>query len=511
MSSGHPSDPDAVSAVPIAAVADLQAGPNERATIADRTSKIDVLRREGIDPFQRRFPERTAIAKVREDHAQAEEDRVGLSVRVAGRLLKCRRHRRAVFLDLRDQSGEIECLCLAEELGDELFERTAYTDVGDIVGVEGDLVTTRRGEPALLARDVVMLGKSLTLPPQRAVGQSPPSYARPEAALMVSDELQRILRARADLLAFSRSWLNEQSFLEVETPILLPLASGASARPFVTRGNALDSNLYLRIATEQHLKRWAIGGFERVFEVARCFRNEGMSNRHHFEFTMLEWMEGYADYNDAMRLTEVFISQSAVALTGSAAIRRGETVFDMTPPWRRMTVREAIGETIGVDILDADSSRLAQLLGPDARSQAPWPDLVGAVYSKLVEPKLLEATFITDFPKELFPLARKRDDQPFAAEAFEAIVGGLEVASGLTAINDLGEQRERFAEQRARQEERREEEENGLDEDFLQALSFGMMPGNCVGIGVDRLLMLLTDSRALREVIPFPTLRKPKV
>lgn len=502
---------DADQAHPLAPLRVLgkEAGAAEIATTADRRKKAATLRDEVSDSFPRRFPGRMQMSAIHAVHgdggAEAQQDR---SYRVAGRLMACRRHRKATFMDLRDESAEVEVLCLLEDLDAEAYEQLSYVDVGDIVGVDGRLVATRRGEPALRATAVAVLGKSFVLPPQKNEPKATAKSNRLEADLIAGAKAHDVLRMRSKLIADARSWFAARAFLEVETPILLPLASGAAARPFVTHGNALDSNLYLRIATEQHLKRWVIGGFDRIFEVARCFRNEGMSNRHHFEFTMLEWIEGYADYEASMRIIEEVVSHCAVALNGSTRIERKGELIDLAPPWRRVSIREAIGEVIGMDIQDADRGRLAMLLGKGVDIEVPWPELVGIVYSKLVEPKLSQPAFVMDFPGELFPLARRKASDPWTAESFEAVIGGIEIATGVTCINDVDEQRVRFAEQRARSESTREREDDGaMDEEFLGALAYGMMPATCAGVGVDRVLMLLAGGHALREVIPFPTLR----
>jgi lysyl-tRNA synthetase class 2 len=347
------------------------------------------------------------------------------------------------------------------------------------------------------------------MPPQKGEEQKGWRSDRRELDVIAADSARTMLRTRNRLNRFLRDWYEGQGFLEIESPILLPLASGAAARPFVTHGNALDSNLYMRIAIEQSLKRWTIGGFENVYELGRCFRNEGMSKRHHFEFTMLEWMKGYTEYHDTMDLIEEVVSSAAMELCGTMRLQRHDKAFDLTPPWRRVTVRELVREETGVDVMSADRGELATLLGVARHLNTDWPELVAAIYSKLVEPNIVQPTFVIDFPGELFPLAKRHREVPEVSEAFEAVVAGIEIATGVTSIPDVDEQRMRFAEQRARAQRTQDGDglPNSMDEDFLRALAHGMMPATGAGLGVDRILMLLMERHSLREVIPFPTLQ----
>jgi lysyl-tRNA synthetase class 2 len=486
-------------------VGDPTSTPKEASIMAERRDKIERLRSGGIDPFPRSFPDRTAIATL---HAGQEvED--GEAARVAGRLVGRRHHGQIVFMDVRDGSGEIQVLCLHGELGEDSYDRIADIDVGDIVGVEGVIETSKRGERTLKARSLTILGKALLMPPQRGTEQKGWRSDRRELDVIAGDSSREMLRTRADLNRFLRHWFDAQGFLEVDTPVLLPLASGAAARPFVTRGNALDSSLYMRIAIEQSLKRWSIGGFENVYELGRCFRNEGMSKRHHFEFTMLEWMRGYVEYHHTMDLIEEVVSSAAREICGRLQFERNGRAFDLTRPWRRTTVREAILQKTGADVMSADRGELERMLGTGRYLKTDWSELVAAIYSKLVEPHIVEPTFVIDFPGELFPLAKRRRDIPELAESFEAIVAGVEIATGLTSVNDTDEQRMRFAEQHARAKKAGDSDgvPSSMDEDFLRALAHGMMPTSGAGLGLDRILMLLLERPSLREVIPFPTLQ----
>jgi lysyl-tRNA synthetase class 2 len=480
----------------------------EAAAMKDRRTKVERLRQRGVDPFPRRFAGRTPASKIHAGHdpGHLDEGEQEVVYRVAGRLVGCRRHVKATFMDLRDSSGEIEVYCLREDLSEEAYDQIADIDIGDMLGVEGRLTVSRLGELILRGKTITVLAKAIALPPKRHVDKYQ-TRQRPEVELIVREECRQLFEARAQLLSFVRQWFGGRSFLEVETPILLPQAAGAAARPFETHGNALDTSLFMRIATEQHLKRWLVGGFERVFEIGRCFRNEGLSKRHHFEFTMLEWIEGYADYQATMSLIEELVSALGVALTGSAQIKRNGKVIDLTPPWRRVSVRELLLEETGVDVMTADRGRLLLLAGDKSSPAVGWSELVGIVYSKVVEPALTQPTFVMDFPGDLFPLAKRHPTTPEMAESFEAVLGGVEIATGVTSLNDADEQRTRFAEQLARPQAAAGDPIHGLDEDFLRALSYGMMPGTCAGVGVDRVLMLITGRASLREAIPFPTLR----
>ncbi|HEU4392009.1 MAG TPA: amino acid--tRNA ligase-related protein [Solirubrobacterales bacterium] len=484
-------------------VGDPTATPKEAAVMAERRDKIERLRSSGSEPFAKSFPDRTDTASLQEGEL---ED--GSTLRVAGRLVGRRHHGQIVFMDVRDGSGEVQVLCLRDELDLENYARIADIDVGDIIGVEGEVTTSKRGERLVKARSLTILGKALLMPPQRGAEQKGWRSDRRELDVIAGDSNRAMLRTRSALNAFLRRWFDTQDFIEVDTPVLLPLASGAAARPFVTEGHALGSNLYMRIAIEQSLKRWTIGGFEQVYELGRCFRNEGMSKRHHFEFTMLEWMKGYTDYQDTMDIVEEVVSSAAEEVIGKLQFERGDKVFDLSRPWRRTTVREAILQKTGADVMSADRGELVRMLGVK-HSDTNWSELVAAVYGKLVEPTILQPTFVTDFPGDLFPLAKRRPDTPELAESFEAVIAGVEIATGITSQNDVDEQRTRFAEQQARAKQTRNSSEglSSLDEDFLRTLAHGMMPATGAGLGLDRVLMLLMERSLLRDVIPFPTLQ----
>ncbi len=475
------------------------ATPKEAAIMADKRAKIERLRARGIDPYAAVFGDRTAIAAFQ---AAPASGRAG--VRVAGRLMGRRHHGHVVFMDLRDSSAEIEILCLRDELGEEGHRLIADIDVGDIIGVVGSPAENQRGELVVKAHSLVILGKALLVPPARSAEPPDRHMSWQEADLIAGDATREMIRTRNTLKRFLRHWFDARGFLEVDTPELLPHASGSNARPFVTRGRAIDSDLYLRISIEQHLKRLTAGGFEDVYELGTCFRNEGMSKRHHFEFTMLEWLQGYRNYHDTMDLIEAVVTAAAEEVFGKLRFERDGGAFDLTRPWRRITAREAIREKTGVDIMSADRETLTQLAKIDGDPNPDWPDLVAAVYGRLVEPRLAEPTFVIDFPRETFPLGRQHPEVPELGESFEAVIAGIEIASGTTNLNDPDEQQMRFAEQQTRNT--RAQGANGLhslDDQFVRTLAYGMMPVTGAGLGVDRVLMLLMERDSLRDVIPW--------
>lgn len=480
-----------------------QATRKEALVMAERRAKAERLRARGVEPYTALFPDRSEIAAV---HAAAPAAG-GSAVRVAGRLLARRHHGQVVFMDLRDGSGTIQVVCLRDALGEDGYELIADVDVGDVIGVEGERAEGKDDEIVVKARALTVLGKALLVAPTRPAEQADGRAVPQELDLIAGDATREMLRARHALNRFLRAWFDARGFLEVDTPLLVPLTGGSDARPFVTRGEAVDSDLHLRISIEQDLKRLTAGGFEDVYELGRCFRNEGLSKRHHFEFTMLEWLQGYRSYHETMDLIEAVVSDAAEALYGRQRFERGGRTFDLTRPWRRITAREAILEHAGVDVMSATHAELAALAPAEDGASPDWPDLVGSIYSKLVESNLFEPTFVIDFPKELFPLGRRHPRHPQLGENFEAVVAGIELSSGTTNLNDPDEQRARFTLQQARSRRARADDGElpGMDERFLRTLAYGMMPVTGAGIGVDRVLMLLTGRETLRDVIPFPT------
>jgi lysyl-tRNA synthetase class 2 len=475
--------------------------------LAVRRAKLDRLRAAGIDPFPHAYPGVEPIAGVRAAHADLEAGAETESRhRVAGRLAARRGQGKMAFLDLVDRSGRLQLQAKADVLGPERMEQLLELDLGDLIGVDGVVFVSRRGELTLRIEDYAVLAKSLRPPPEKHHGLQDVEtrFRRRELDLMANEEARELFLTRAKVISAVRRSLDEAGFVEVETPVLQPLYGGALARPFTTHHNALDRQLYLRIATELYLKRLIVGGLERVYEIGKDFRNEGISFKHNPEFTMLEWYEAYADYEVAAARLETLVHEVAQAV-GYA----GE--LDFTPPWRRVTFAAAIEEATGIDILahrDRDALAAAvQAKGLELDvSEGSWPQLVDDLLSKFVEPALQQPTIVMDYPVELSPFAKAHRSKPGLTERFEAFAGGMEIANAFSELNDPDVQRERF-EAQTRLEQEGDEETQPYDEVFVQALEQGMPPTGGLGLGIDRLVMLMTGTRSIREVVLFPAMR----
>jgi len=482
-----------------------------------RLAKLQRWREAGVDPFPTRFQRShesaAAVREFTERHGTEPGTHGEDQVSVAGRITAHRTMGRASFLDLRDGSGKIQAYFRADKIGPEAYGRLEDLDLGDFLGVAGPLFRTRSGEVTVEAQSYTLLSKSLQPPPEKWHGLTDVEtrYRHRYLDLMSSEEVRETFATRSRVVAAMRRFLDGRGFLEVETPILLPQAGGAAARPFVTHHNALDQDLYLRIATELHLKRLLVGGFEKVYEIGRIFRNEGISTRHNPEFTTLESYEAFADYQDVMRMVEEMFGAVATEVLGGTSVSHKDGTLEMKPPWRRITLRDAILEESGVDFLacpDAESLREAakqrEIHLPPGLG---YGKMVDELLSTFVEPKLIQPTFLTDYPVELSPLAKRNPDDPRLVERFEAFAGGMEIANAFSELNDPLEQRARFTYQ-AGLREAGDEEAEVPDEDFLFALEHGMPPAGGLGVGIDRLTMLLTDNASIREVILFPQMRR---
>jgi lysyl-tRNA synthetase class 2 len=474
--------------------------------LADRRQKLEAIRASGVEPFPHTFERVEPIAAVREAHEDlAPGEETTAAHRVAGRLAARRGQGKMAFLDLVDRSGRIQLQARADVLGPEAMERLLGLDLGDLIGVDGVALRSRRGELTLRVEGFTLLAKSLRPPPEKHHGLTDVEtrFRHRELDLMANQEARELFITRARVISSIRRFLDAEGFIEVETPILQPLYGGAAARPFTTHHNALDRELYLRIATELYLKRLIVGGLERVYEIGKNFRNEGLSPKHNPEFTVLEFYEAYADYND--------IAERCERLVASVAEQIGyEGPIDFSPPWHRETLAGAILSRTGVDILKfrerdalAEEMRTRAIAVP---AQDTWPQLVDELLSKHVEPTLIEPTFLFDYPIELSPLAKRHRSEPGLVERFEAFVGGMEIANAFTELNDPDEQRRRFEEQQ-RFAVGGDEEAQPYDESFVQALEQGMPPTGGIGIGLDRLVMLMTGRRSIREVVLFPAMR----
>ena len=474
--------------------------------LADRRRKLDALRAAGVEPFPHEFDDVEPIAAVRAAHAdlQAGEETEDAH-RVAGRLAARRGQGKMAFLDLEDRSGRIQLQAKADVLGPELMERLVSLDLGDLIGIDGTAFMSRRGELTLRVDGYTLLAKSLRPPPDKHHGLTDVEtrYRQRELDLIANRESRELFITRAKVISAVRRFLDDAGFVEVETPVLQPLYGGAMARPFVTHHNALDRQLYMRIATELYLKRLIVGGLERVYEIGKNFRNEGVDTTHNPEFTVLEWYEAYADYLDVGARCEQLLHSVAEAVGYD-----GE--FDFTPPFARKTYAGAIAEATGIDILTAtDRETLGAAMrerGYPVNPKETWPQLVDQLVSDHVEPTLQQPTFLIDFPVEISPLAKRHRETPELVERFELFVGGMEVANAFTELNDPDEQRRRFESQQ-RFAAAGDEEAQPYDEAFVQALEQGMPPTGGIGIGIDRLVMIMTHSRSIREVVLFPALR----
>jgi lysyl-tRNA synthetase, class II len=477
--------------------------------LAARRAKLERLRADGVEPFPHAFPGAEPVAAIRAAYeslgaGEETDDRH----RVAGRLHARRGQGKMAFLDLDDRSGRLQLQARADVLGPERMARLLELDLGDLIGVDGTVLRSKRGELTLRVDDFAVLAKSLRPPPDKFHGlaDTETRFRHRELDLIANPETRDLFVLRARAVSAIRGYLDAAGFIEVETPVLQPIYGGALARPFTTHHNALNRTLYLRIATELYLKRLIVGGLEKVYELGKDFRNEGVSFKHNPEFTMVEWYEAYADYTDQMRRVE-----ELVAAVARAVGYDGDLNFE--PPWPRITLREAILQRTGVDVLaHRDQESLVAALAERPELDVPvedrsWEQLVDDLLSKHVEPQVTDPVFIVDYPVEVSPFAKAHRSEPGLVERFEAFVAGVEFANAFTELNDPDEQRARFDAQR-RLAAAGDEETQPFDEAFLQALEQGMPPTGGVGMGVDRLVMVMSGHRSIREVVLFPAMRE---
>jgi len=481
---------------------------------AERLKKLKSLREQGVEPYPTGFKRTARSAELQARHLQLPAgEAVDEVARVCGRVAAMRRMGGASFLVLEDEAGRIQLHAAQDALGEDRYAfLLAHVDLGDFLGVEGPLFRTRRGELSVGVRAFEILSKALLPPPEKWHGLKDieTRYRQRYLDLLANRESREAFRTRSRAITAMRAFLDAEGFLEVETPVLQPLYGGAAARPFVTHHNALDADLYLRISDELYLKRLIVGGYERVYEIGRDFRNEGLSTKHNPEFTMMECYQAYADYRDMMALCERAVAHAAEATLGTTRIAFGEHTIDVAPPWRRLSLREAIKAHTGLDIAEHDSEEAlkaaVEQAGLELTPQTGWGHWVDELLSAFVEPKLIQPTFLLDYPLALSPLAKRKADAPAWVERFEAFAGGFEIGNAFSELNDPLDQRERFASMEA-QRRGGDLEAQPLDEDYLTALEYGLPPTGGLGIGVDRLAMLLTNRDSIRDVILFPTLR----
>ncbi len=484
-------------------------GPSENELVRQRREKLSRLRAAGEDPFRITTFQRTHLAaEIVDDFAALE----GKEVSVAGRITARRRHGKATFLDLLDGSGRIQLLLRANQLGEERYREAGDLDVGDIIGVRGRVLRTRTGEVTVEAAEVTLLAKALRPLPEKWHGLRDVElrYRRRYLDLIANPESRRIFQVRSRAVRAIRNYLDARGFLEVETPVMQPIPGGALARPFITHHNALDRDLYLRIASELYLKRLIVGGLERVYEIGVTFRNEGISTQHNPEFTMLELYQAYADYQVMMELFEGMVAHAAQEALGTTQVERDGERIELAPPWRRVKLLDAVQEYAGVEPEDLLSQERALAVcaekGLPAEEGTPISTLINNLFEAFVQPKLVQPTFVFDYPTIISPLAKARPDRPELAERFEPFIAGLELGNAFSELNDPEEQRRRFQDQVAMRAQG-DDEAHPMDEDFLRALEYGMPPTGGLGLGIDRLVMVLTGAPSIRDVILFPQMR----
>jgi lysyl-tRNA synthetase class 2 len=509
---GRRDDPAAGAAVPV------EGWPAES---AGRLETAQALRGEGINPYPNRF-ERThtlgQIVAAHEGQALEELEALVLDVRIAGRVLTKRGHGKAAFATLSDGEARLQVYVRLNEVGEAAYRLFDRVDLGDFVGVAGRVMRTRKGELSVQARELQLLSKALLPPPEKWHGLADVEtrYRQRYLDLLANPEVRQAFRTRSAVVREIRRFLDERGYVEVETPMMQAVPGGAMARPFVTHHNALGIDLYLRIAPELYLKRLVVGGLERVYEINRNFRNEGLSSQHNPEFTMLEFYTAYFDSNDVMAVTEELVAAAAAGAGEAGRARYGGRDLSFVPPFPRVTMREALLRAadqrgLGLSREALDDPEAFERWIVEHRDATPFAGLthgkrVALLFEELAEPDLWEPVFITDFPVEVSPLAKARPDDPRYTERFELYVAGMEIANGFSELNDPLEQRQRFLAQLA-ERERGDVEAHPMDEDFVRALGHGLPPTGGCGVGIDRLVMLLTDSPSIRDVILFPHMR----
>ncbi|MEQ8237213.1 MAG: lysine--tRNA ligase [Syntrophomonadaceae bacterium] len=474
-----------------------------------RLDKLSELRESGIDPFGSRFERDCQAGIIHADFDNLE----GATVKIAGRIMSKRRHGKAGFANLQDLSGDIQLYFRKDDLAEGQYELFKKLDLGDILGVEGIVFRTQKGEISVHVHDFTFLSKSLNPLPEKWHGLKDVElrYRQRYVDLIVNPSVRQVFIKRSQIIKELRNYLDDRGFLEVETPMMQPIPGGATARPFITHHNTLDMKLYLRVAPELYLKRLLVGGLEKVYEINRNFRNEGISTKHNPEFTMLELYHAFADFQVMMDLTEDLISSVAQQVNGSMQAEFEGQLLDFAPPWPRVTMLDAIAEHTGVDFRqiksDQAARKAAEGLGLEVNPEGSRGDIINDVFEEFVEDKLIQPTFIYGHPVEVSPLAKRNNDDPQFTDRFELFIMQREIANAFSELNDPLDQRQRFL----KQVERREggdPEAHMMDDDYLNALEYGMPPAGGLGIGIDRLVMLMTNSPSIRDVILFPTLRK---
>lgn len=491
-------------------IQELESQFNEQERL--RREKLVQLQQEGKDPFDVYKVNRTHSSQQVKDNFEALE---GKEVTVAGRIMSKRGQGKVVFSDIHDRDGKIQLFIKIDEVGEEALKQYKTNDLGDWVTCTGEVFKTKTGEISVKAKNLELICKSLKPLPEKWHGLKDPDlrYRQREVDIITNPEVKTTFIKRSQIIKGIREFLDNRGFLEVETPMLATIAGGASARPFVTHHNTLDLDMFLRIAPELYLKRCIVAGFEKVYELGRTFRNEGMSVRHNPEFTMIELYQAFADYNDMMELTENMVAEVCKKVNGTTKVTYQGTEIDFMPPWRRITMVDAVKEYAGVDFKEINSNEEAQAIGKEKHLEFPKPlntvtkgEVLNALYEEFCEEHMIQPTFIIDYPVEISPLTKKKRGDEMFTERFEGFVFGRELCNAYSELNDPIVQRERFAQQE-KERELGDDEAYMIDEEFMSALETGMPPTGGLGIGIDRLIMFLTDSASIRDVILFPTMK----
>lgn len=486
---------------------------NEEQNISEllkiRREKLEYLQSIGKDPFK---IEKVNVTHYSEAIKENFEELEGSEVTIAGRIMAKRGHGKASFINIQDKDGQIQAYVRQDRVGEETYKMFVTYDIGDIVEIRGDVFKTKKEEITIKAIDIRLLSKSLQILPEKWHGLKDQDlrYRQRYVDLIVNPDVKKAFVIRSKSIKAIREFLDERDYMEVETPILSTLAGGANAKPFRTHHNTLDIDMYLRIATELHLKRLIVGGFDRVYEIGRLFRNEGMSIKHNPEFTTIELYEAYADYKDMMEITENIVAYVANKALGTTKINYQGKEIDLTPPWNRITMIDACKKYADVDFdeikTDEEAIKTAKKLGIEVKKGMKRGHIISEVFEEFVEKHLIQPTFITQYPVEVSPLAKRNPNDPEFANRFEAFINTWEIANAFSELNDPIDQRERFEEQLL-QREAGDDEAHMMDEDFINAIEVGLPPTGGLGIGIDRLMMLLTDSPSIRDVLLFPTMK----
>ena len=479
----------------------------------EKARKVEELRAEGLEPYARRYDKKQNISEILNYDENSEKE-----FQTAGRIVSYRRMGKNGFAHIQDLSGKIQFYAKKDEIGDDKYEIYKKMATGDFVGVKGKLFRTQTGELTIKASDIEILTKNVRPLPDKFSGLQDIEmrYRQRYVDLVMNPEVQDTMKKRFEIIRFMRNYLESRNFIEVETPMLHPTLGGANAKPFITHHNTLDMDMYLRIAPELYLKRLLVGGFERVFEINRNFRNEGTSIKHNPEFTMMELYQAYADFNDMMDLTEDLISSLTFELHGKYEIEYEDKTINMAKPWRRVTMKDIVKETTGFDFdtisSDEDAINKAKEMNIPLEKDRTYTKygILNLIFEEKVEGTLLNPTFITEYPKEISPLSKNQKGETEWVDRFELFISGREFANAYSELNDPRDQKERFEEQ-VKLKEAGDDEAQGMDLDYIRALEYGMPPAGGLGIGIDRLVMLQTNSASIRDVILFPTLRKEDI